>query len=524
MNQSVAASLDKENSPDKDNDESATPNSTFSSEVRIRIWIVAAFILLFLATLFIVAPHIQQRLDRLTQNRLAQAGVSTELLHFDWDYRNLTVSGYLPEGVTKQRLAAIMRGSSEPESALFANGIRHLSFDLEDGLPFAGVVDSETIAIHVTGNSEAITIAGVVQNSAQRNLLVQAALASGVDNVFDNLEVQSIPDTAAVKNGINALAAIVQQLGPLQVRRSELSLHQNELHYRVTARDKDGALAIERAASSVAGDLTITGGVELLNGNNLNLIMVADGQHITLKGKTFSENQKKRLLFAAGEAVGVQNVVDNLTIAEVQSDALDLTEKVESFAAVISRFAPGITGDVTLRNGELNINAETGSEAVRDYLASSTARAQRTGLSVSQNIRIPKPKSDAKALQASLDNLTAEVRQTVVFASGEAVLSPQAMQTLDKVASAIGNYSGLVIEIEGHTDDVGRAGVNEKLSQSRASSVRDYLAAAVAPVNQLIAVGYGHRRPLESNDTPEGRQANRRVHFTVLKQSDEKAG
>jgi len=105
-------------------------------------------------------------------------------------------------------------------------------------------------------------------------------------------------------------------------------------------------------------------------------------------------------------------------------------------------------------------------------------------------------------------------------------LTPVAKLTLDKVAQKIGGYSGLVVEIEGHTDNVGRAGINEQLSQTRANLVRSYLADRLngqqsggpGSISRLIAVGYGHRRPIETNDTAEGRQANRRVHFTVLKQ------
>ena len=205
---------------------------------------------------------------------------------------------------------------------------------------------------------------------------------------------------------------------------------------------------------------------------------------------------------------------------------------VESMAAVISRFAPGITGAVVLQNDELTVNAEAGSEAVKNYLVSSTSAASQAGLSVVDNIRVFMPQDDSQALQMALDELIDEVRRTVVFPSGESELSLVAMQTLDKIAQKISGYSGLVVEIEGHTDNVGRAGINEQLSQTRANSVRNYLTARLNTQSsgessgqsggnsKLIAVGYGHRRPIESNDTAEGRQANRRVHFTVLKQPE----
>ena len=165
------------------------------------------------------------------------------------------------------------------------------------------------------------------------------------------------------------------------------------------------------------------------------------------------------------------------------------------------------------------IDADAGSEPVRDYLLTAAASARSSGLNVTENVRLYLPVDDAQALQTKLDGLIDEVRDSVVFASGDSVLTPRAMQSLNKVSAHISEYSDLMVEIEGHTDNVGRAIVNEQLSQSRASAVRNYLAQSVDG-GRLIAVGYGHRKPIDSNDTAEGRQANRRVHFTVLRRPE----
>jgi len=514
--QSVATN---ENNDDQTTPESAIPANGWSKG-RISVWIAAAFALLFIATLLLVAPQIQQRLDRQTKNRLQQAGINTATLQFDWEYRDLTVSGYLPDGLSLARLAMILRGTTEQPSALFAKGIRNLRLNLDAGLPVNSSSAVEDLLVEVSSDGSDITLSGVVQNDVQRNILVQASLASGADNVFDNLDVQSIGDTVTVNQRVNALSNMLQQLGPMQTRRAEIQMNEDQLYYRVVAQDKDSARAIESAAAVEIAGFNIKGGVELPSNKKLDLVIVTDGERITASGLIYSEAHRKRLLFAATEAVGSQNVVDNLTVAEVTSDSPELMDQVDSVAAVISRFAPGITGSVTLRGAQLAIDVETGSESVREYVAASTARAERAGLQITDNIRVLKPADSAQALQTRLDQLINEVRETVVFASGESVLSDDAMKTLDKIAGQINTYKGLVIEIEGHTDDVGRSSINEKLSQNRANAVRDYLATAVAASNQLIPVGYGHRRPIESNDTADGRQANRRVHFTVLKQTE----
>ena len=505
--------------------ESGVLESEWSNR-RIVVWFTCAFLLLFLITLLLIAPLVQQRLERQTMDRLAQAGIDGATLSFDWDYRNLTVNGYLPENVSPGELALALRGTPDQPSAFFAKGIRHLRLNIDEGVPVAGAFSEESLLVQVSGSGNAVTLSGVVQNEAQRKTLSDALLASGIHNLSDNLDVQSIADTEPVNLRVTVLAELLQELGPEQSKRAEVKLTEDELYYRVTARDKDSAFAIERSVAADIDGFNITGGVDLLSQSRLDLLAESNGEEITLTGEVFSAAQKKQLVFAASEAVGGRNVIDNLTVASVQSDSSALMERVESMSAVISRFAPGITGDVALKNDELVVNAEAGSEAVRDYLVLSTADAGSAGLNVVDNIQVFMPQDDSRSLQLALDELIDEVRRTVVFPSGASVLSPVARQTLDKVAQKINDYSGLVVEIEGHTDNVGRAGTNEQLSQTRANSVRSYLASRLngrssdqtGGSSRLIAVGYGHRRPIETNDTAEGRQANRRVHFTVLKQ------
>lgn len=503
--------------------------SSFESEwsqMRICMWITGAFLLLFLVTLLLIAPQIQQRLDRQVMDRLEQAGINGAGLYFDWSYRNLTVTGYLPDNVSPSELALALRGTQKPPSVFFANGIRTLTLNLAEGEPLTGVFAEESFFVELRGDGDAVTLSGVVQNEDQRKALVDALLASGVNGISDNLDVQSIADTDAVNHRVSVLADLLQELGPEQSQRSEIEMTEDELYYSVTARDKESALAIERSIATDIADFSVTGGVELLSANQLDLMAASNGEQITLTGNIFSTAQKKQLVFAASEAVGGQNVIDNLILTSHTSSSSELMAHVESMAAVISRFAPGITGDVMLQNGELTVNAEAGSESVRNYLVSSTAAATEAGLSVVDNIRVFMPEDDSRSLQLALDELVEEVRRTVVFPSGTSELTPVAKLTLDKVAQKIGGYSGLVVEIEGHTDNVGRAGINEQLSQTRANLVRSYLADRLngqqsggpGSISRLIAVGYGHRRPIETNDTAEGRQANRRVHFTVLKQ------
>ena len=78
------------------------------------------------------------------------------------------------------------------------------------------------------------------------------------------------------------------------------------------------------------------------------------------------------------------------------------------------------------------------------------------------------------------------------------------------------DFPSLKIELSGHTDNVGSASYNQKLSESRAKSVVDYLIGKGIATTRLVYKGYGFSQPVADNKTEEGRQQNRRTEFKVL--------
>jgi OmpA-OmpF porin, OOP family len=75
----------------------------------------------------------------------------------------------------------------------------------------------------------------------------------------------------------------------------------------------------------------------------------------------------------------------------------------------------------------------------------------------------------------------------------------------------------IVIELSGHTDNVGGNELNQKLSQDRADSVREYFIGKGIEPDRVASKGYGETKPVATNDNDEGRQRNRRVEFMILK-------
>ena len=107
----------------------------------------------------------------------------------------------------------------------------------------------------------------------------------------------------------------------------------------------------------------------------------------------------------------------------------------------------------------------------------------------------------------------------MLFDFNKYTLKPGAREKLAKVSGILLAYPGLKIQLEGHTDSIGSDDYNQKLSEHRADSVRDYLASQGVPADTMTAVGLGKSDPVDTNDTAAGRQQNRRVEMVVSGES-----
>lgn len=130
----------------------------------------------------------------------------------------------------------------------------------------------------------------------------------------------------------------------------------------------------------------------------------------------------------------------------------------------------------------------------------------RAQLSVQLN-KILETRDSARGLIVSMSD--------VLFDTGKSSLLPSAREKLAKVAGILISHPGLNIEVGGYTDDVGSDEMNQKLSEHRAASVRDYLVAQGVANNAVTSKGFGNSLPVASNDNSGGRQANRRVELVV---------
>jgi outer membrane protein OmpA-like peptidoglycan-associated protein len=103
----------------------------------------------------------------------------------------------------------------------------------------------------------------------------------------------------------------------------------------------------------------------------------------------------------------------------------------------------------------------------------------------------------------------------VLFDTGKYSLRPEAREKLAKVAGIVSGHPGLRLDVEGNTDSVGGDDYNQKLSEERGGSVRDYLVQQGMAGSSVSSKGFGKNQPIASNDTASGRQQNRRVELVI---------
>jgi OmpA-OmpF porin, OOP family len=108
--------------------------------------------------------------------------------------------------------------------------------------------------------------------------------------------------------------------------------------------------------------------------------------------------------------------------------------------------------------------------------------------------------------------------ENVFFETGKSVLRPESNNALNDLVEVMKLKPGLVIEISGHTDNVGTPESNLTLSFDRANAVKNYLVQHGITASRVTTRGYGDTQPAATNDTEEGKQKNRRTEVRIIKE------
>jgi outer membrane protein OmpA-like peptidoglycan-associated protein len=135
----------------------------------------------------------------------------------------------------------------------------------------------------------------------------------------------------------------------------------------------------------------------------------------------------------------------------------------------------------------------------------------------------PEPEPEPERVQVTRERI--EVNDTIHFELDSATIREDSYELLEEIARVINNHPEVLsISIEGHTDSIGEAAYNQRLSERRAASVMRFLVErGNVDAERLKSKGFGLENPIADNATREGRAQNRRVEFRILERDLEQA-
>jgi len=239
---------------------------------------------------------------------------------------------------------------------------------------------------------------------------------------------------------------------------------------------------------------------------------------------------KKSEITVAREAVQTAEDARIITVKKIdeerQANELQASANAEAQSNAQAAEARAQTAQNQVTSDAAAAKAQT--DAAQAKAASDAALATSQAATAQAQLAGQQAENDKATLRTRLSQQLNSVLQTrdsarglivnmsdVLFDSGKYTLKPGAREKLSKVAGILLAYPGLNIEVDGHTDNIGSDEFNQNLSDQRAESVRAYLVEQGVMTGSVTAKGFGKTQPVETNDTAEGRQLNRRVELVV---------
>jgi len=113
------------------------------------------------------------------------------------------------------------------------------------------------------------------------------------------------------------------------------------------------------------------------------------------------------------------------------------------------------------------------------------------------------------------NDITLNMPGNITFDTDRSDVKPQFYDVLNSVSDVLKEFDKTIVEVAGHTDNVGAESYNQQLSERRASSVAQYIESRGINAQRVMTVGAGETRPVADNKTEQGRQLNRRVELTL---------
>ncbi|KQV85039.1 cell envelope biogenesis protein OmpA [Massilia sp. Root351] len=225
---------------------------------------------------------------------------------------------------------------------------------------------------------------------------------------------------------------------------------------------------------------------------------------VRVSGTLPDEASKAAMLRRLRELYGAEHVVDQIGIGNVALPpnwSGHVQKLIGPNLKLISK------GELKVEGTSVSLRGEVASEALRQQIASDAATSLNPTYTVNNGLRV------STAEQELLDATLA--KRIIEFESGQAAIRPSGREILDQMAGALHQLKGKMVEVIGHTDNVGPRGANLALSLARAEAVRAYLAQKGVSPGMVAVSGLGPDRPVADNAASEGRARNRRIEFRI---------
>ena len=211
----------------------------------------------------------------------------------------------------------------------------------------------------------------------------------------------------------------------------------------------------------------------------------------------------------AAEAMASQGKAENAQAKAEQAKGQSDSERTAALALATSAAASSVSSQADAKAARVSADKSRGQADAANNRANKAEgeKAVLRAQLLTQFSSILQTRDTARGLIVNMPDS--------LFQTGSSKLRSVVREKLAKVAGILTSYPGLKLAVEGHTDNVGSDEYNQGLSEKRAQSAREYLVSQGVPASSIAARGFGKDAPIESNDTPEGRQRNRRVELIV---------
>lgn len=349
---------------------------------------------------------------------------------------------------------------------------------------------------------------------AARNRILAAAATAGLEGKAGctvGLGVPSPRWAEAVEAGIKSVAAI--GAGTVTFSDADVSL---------VAADGTDQAAFDRAVGELKAalppvfslDATLTKSATASGPVEFTAQLSPEGK-VDLRGRLTDDMQRAAVDSFAKAQFGVGKVYNATRLDPELPDGWPIR-----VLAGIEALGQLDEGSLLVRTDTVEVSGVTGSQNARGRISQILSDKLGQGQTFKVSVRYEEALDPLAALptpeecMATLDQILAE--QKITFTPGSAEIDATSGQLMSRIADALNECTALPIEIAGHTDSQGSEEGNRALSQARAEAVLLALQGRRVEVSLMRAVGYGEATPIADNETDEGREANRRIEFTLI--------